>query len=374
MRLERIVLREVSLPLRSPFVTSFGTLKRRHVIIVEAWDTDNQRGLGESAPISPPLYTEESVGTAWHLLVEYLAPIALKSRWEHPSHLAEAFESIRRNYTAKAGMEGALWDLFAQRCAQPLAVCLGQTRGQIETGAVIGIPTDIDALCRHVESALAAGFRRVKIKVRPGWDIEPVHRLRRRFGDFPLALDANSAYTLAEAERLQALDEYSVEMIEQPLDWEDLLDHAKLQRRLATPICLDESITSIESARHALELGSCRIVNLKVGRVGGHTAAVRIHDLCQAHNVPVWCGGLLETGIGRAHNLAIASLSNFTLPADLSPPEHYLTRDLVDPPIEFATPGCIALPEGVGIGVRLSEKRLAAHTLRSVTLTRDSLL
>lgn len=353
-------------------MTSFGTIEYRNVIIVEAWDEENRRGFGEASPISPPLYTEESAGTAWHVLQEYLGPLALRSSWESPGALSDGLSVIRRNYAAKSGLEGALWDLFAQRASRSIAKVLGGVRPQVESGIVLGIPQDQRELFERVEAALLAGYRRIKVKVKPGWDVEPIRLLRRHFGDIPLSVDANSAYTLEDAEHLRSLDEFGLDMIEQPLAWDDLVDHAKLQRRLETPICLDESVTSVETARHALELGSCRIVNVKIGRVGGHTAAVRIHDLCRAHGVPVWCGGLLETGIGRAHSLALASLSNFSLPADLSPSRRYFTHDLIEPPITFATPGCIEVPQADGIGVNVSDERLAFYTVRTSVLTRDS--
>lgn len=374
MQIECIVLREVALPLRAPFTTSYGTLTERRTIVVEVHDDGGFVGYGEAAPISPPLYTEESVGTAWHILESYLCPLALQGEWESPEALSDALGAVRRNYAAKAGLEAAVWDAYARRAGRPLAAVLGGCRAHVEVGIALGIPPDARTLLSQVERALEAGYRRIKIKVQPGWDVEPVRLLRRHFGAFPLAVDANAAYRLEDADHLRRLDEFSLEMIEQPLDWEDFVDHAALQRRLATPICLDESITSLASARQALALGSCSMINIKAGRVGGLTPARRIHDLCRAHGIPVWCGGLLESGVGRAHSLALSALPNFTLPADLAPPDRYLVHDVIAPPLTFSAPGMIALPEGAGIGVTPSAAALAQYTVRRTELRRPDRL
>lgn len=370
MRIERIFLRELALPLRTPFVTSFGAITQRRVILVEVFDDAGRRGLGEACPISPPAYTEESAGTAWHLLTEYLGPLVLEKDWESPEALSDALSVVRRNYAAKAGLETAVWDLYAQAQGHSIVETLSGRHRDVEIGTVIGIPDSVDDLIARAKKALAAGFRRIKIKVEPGWDLVPLRALRHHLGDFPLAVDANASYTLDDLEHLKRFDAFDLQMIEQPLGWEDLIDHAQLQGALRTPICLDESITSIESARQALALGSCRIINIKIGRVGGLTAARAIHDLCARHHVPVWCGGLLESGVGRTYSIALATLPNFTLPADLSPPQGYLKEDILTSPVTFTDPGALQAPQGPGLGVTLCEKTVARYTVKVHALGR----
>lgn len=365
---ESITLREIALPLKNSFVTATGRVDVRRLIIVEARCGDSV-GYGEASPLSDPFYTEETTETAWHVLESFLIPRVLSQAWTTPHDVAALLAPVRRHLMAKAGLEGAVWDLYARRQGTSLARALGGKADSVPAGISLGIADDLDALIRRVEEALAAGYARVKIKIKPGWDVKPVRALRKRFGNFPLMVDANSSYTLADTEHLKRLDEYGLLMIEQPLAWDDIVDHARLQAALETPICLDESIVSLAAARHALELGSCRVINIKPGRVGGLSEAVRIHDLCRDSGIPVWCGGMLESGIGRAHNLALASLPGFTLPGDISASDRYWVKDVIDPPIALAAQGKIPVPGGLGIGVQVDREELERRTVRVRTFS-----
>lgn len=363
VRLESVTLREIELPLKTPFVTGIGRVDVRRLIIVEVRCGDVV-GYGEASPLSDPFYTEETTETAWHVLESFLVPLVLGREWSSPHDVSDLLAPVRRHFMAKAGLEGAVWDLHARLSGVSLAEALGGETDSVPAGISLGIPNDIDTLCLRVEQALAAGYARIKIKIKPGWDIEPVRALRKRLGSFPLMVDANSAYTLADADHLRRLDEYALLMIEQPLAWDDIIEHARLQAVMTTPICLDESITSLTAARHAIELGSCRVINIKPGRVGGLTEAVRIHDLCISSGIPVWCGGMLESGIGRAHNLALASLPGFSIPGDISASDRYWRRDIIDPPITMTPQGRIQVPQGLGIGVEIDRKEIERRTVR----------
>ena len=364
MRIDAVELREVALPLRFPFETSFGR-SEAHVCLLVRVFSEGAEGWGEVPADAAPFYNEEDVGTAWHVLERFILPAILGRDLEHPHAFPPLVARIRRHYMAKAGVEAALWDLHAQHWAQPLRALLGGTRDRVPVGVSLGIEPEIDLLLDRVGDFLAQGYRRIKVKIKPGWDVAVVERIRAAFGNIPLQVDANSAYTLANAEIFRALDEFDLLLIEQPLEEDDLIDHAALQAQLRTPICLDESIVSPPQARKALDVGACRIINIKAARVGGLTAAVAIHDLCQARSVPVWCGGLLETGIGRAANLALASLPNFTLPGDLSASDRYYEDDVIDPPVRLAPDGTVAVPAGPGLGVRVRLDRVEALTARA---------
>ncbi|MCL6552878.1 MAG: o-succinylbenzoate synthase, partial [Firmicutes bacterium] len=273
-----------------------------------------------------------------------------------------------RHHMAKAAVEAALWDLHARAQGISLAALLGGTRDRVAVGVSLGIEPTVDALLERVEHFLHLGYRRIKIKIKPGWVLEPVEQIRRRFGDIMLQVDANSAFSLDDAPLLRALDDHHLVLIEQPLEEDDIVDHAKLQAQLRTPICLDESIVHARAARAALELGACRVINIKQARVGGLTEAVAIHDLCQARGVPVWCGGMLETGPGRAANLALASLPNFTLPGDISASDRYFQEDLIDPPVVLNADGTITVPTGAGLGVHVVPERVARYAVRHARL------
>lgn len=366
MRIERIELREVGLPLVHPFETSFGRETERRVIIVTAFG-EGLVGYGESAAGLGPWYSYETVETCWHVQRDFLVPLMVGQDIETPTEVTERFAPVRGHNIAKTGLEEAVWDLFAKKAGEPLARFLGGERERIESGVSVGIQPTVDALLDRIGRFLDQGYCRIKIKIKPGWDIDVVKAVRQTFPDARLMLDANSAYSLDDASSLAALDAFDLMMIEQPLGYYDLLDHARLQAMIETALCLDESIITPEHARWAIELESCRIINIKPARVGGLHQAKRIHDLCQEHGLAVWCGGLLETGIGRAHNVALSTLPNFRLPGDISESARYYEEDLVDPPFTLNPDGTISVPTGPGIGVAVDKDRLDACTIRSQT-------
>jgi O-succinylbenzoate synthase len=330
-------------------------------------EADGQVGWGECASPSDPYYCPETTGTCWHILTEFLVPLVIGADWNTIDEFVHQYRLVKGNQFAKAGLEMAAWELLARRRAIPLAALLGGTRTKIESGVSLGIEDDSDVLYSLIDRYLAEGYRRIKLKIAPQHDIEVVRRVRERYPSIPLQVDANSAYTLDDADRLAALDDFGLLLIEQPLAHDDIIDHARLQERLRTPICLDESVHSAEDARKALDLGACRVLNIKVSRVGGLREAQRIHDLCGARGVPVWCGGMHEFGIGRAANVAIASLPGFTLPGDISGSDKYYQEDLVDPLIT-AHDGCVTVPSGPGLGHEPNLERIARHTIREWTV------
>lgn len=355
MKLERIDLQRIKIPLRSPFETSMGVETHKECILVRTYSGAHV-GFGESVAMDVPVYNEEDVDTVWYMLEKYLIPQLFTREIEHPDEVSRIFSWMRRNNMAKAALEGAVWDLYAKQQGVSLSQALGGSRAAIDVGVSIGIEPTVDKLLQRVEGFIRDGYKKIKVKIKPGFDVEPMRAIRQKFGpDVPLMADANSAYTLNDLEMLKELDEFGLIMIEQPLAHDDIIDHAALQRELKTPICLDESIHTVEDARKAIGLGSCKIINIKIGRVGGLTEAKRIHDLCQAHAVPVWCGGMLEAGIGRAHNIAIASLANFSIPGDTSPSNRYFAEDIVTPMIDFAKPGVLDVPTAPGIGFSINE-------------------
>ncbi len=367
MRIERIELRLLRLPLVHFFETSFARAYDRTFVLITV-DGDGLRGYGECVAEDTPYYAYETNDTAWHVIGEFLAPRVLNKEFAHPSEIFPALQAIRGHNMAKAGLEMAAWDLYAREQAQPLSAVLGGSRTAIASGVSIGIQDSLDQLGEKVETELAAGYRRIKIKVKPGWDLEAVEMIRHRFGSIPLMVDANAAYTLDQASHLARLDPFDLMMIEQPLNYDDLTDHARLQRQLRTPICLDESIKSVRAARDALDLGACRIINIKPGRVGGHAESIRIHDLCAERNVPVWHGGMLESGIGRAHNIHLSTLANFSLPGDIAASRRYFAPDLIEPGIEVSPDGTVPVPTGPGIGVTVIPDRIERATLRCSTV------
>jgi O-succinylbenzoate synthase len=368
MRVEQVEIRYVRLPLKRHFETSFRRTRERHTILV-AVRADGVEGWGESPVEDGPWFSSETVETAWHVLRDFLIPMMLGQEIARAADAFARMGRVRGHPMAKTGLEEALWDAEARQKGVPLAWLLGGVRDRIESGVSVGIQDSLPELLEQVEGYLAQGYRRVKVKIKPGWDVDVVRELRRRWPTVPLMVDANSAYTLADADHLAALDEWGLLMIEQPLAYDDLYEHSLLQRRLRTPICLDESIPTPAHARAALELGSCRIINIKPGRVGGLAQARRIHDLCQERGVPVWCGGLLETGVGRAHNVAIASLPNYTLPGDVSASDRYYERDVVVPPFRLNPDGTIDVPRGPGIGVEIDRDFLETVTVRREVFT-----
>jgi O-succinylbenzoate synthase len=339
-------------------------------------------GYGETASMAGPWYSYETIETCWHVQRDFLIPMMLGREVESAAQLMGLFAPVRGHNMAKTGLEEALWDLsarqegvsLAQALRQPFDgaqdkaqdAALGGTRDEIECGVSIGIQATLSDLLKRIEAFLAEGYRRIKIKIKPGWDLSVVEEVRRVFPYIRLMVDANSAYTLDDVELFVALDEYRLLMIEQPLGYDDIVDHARLQSQMQTPLCLDESIHTPDHARQALDVGSCRIINIKPGRVGGLHRAKQIHDLCQERGAPVWCGGMLETGIGRAHNVALASLPNFRLPGDISASKRYYEQDLVWPPFEVTSGGMMVVPQRPGIGVEVDEERLEEVTVRKL--------
>ena len=365
---DRLELRLLRLPLVRHFETSFGRSYGRTFVLVQL-SADGVHGLGECVADDNPFYSSETTETAWQILATFIAPRVLGQRFGHPREILPALQIIRGHRMAKAAIEMAAWDLYARQLDQPLWQVLGGSGRPIASGVSIGIQDSLDELDTRVAEELAAGYRRIKIKVKPGWDVTPVERLRSRFGSIPLMVDANAAYTLADADHLAALDAYDLMMIEQPLDYDDVVEHAQLQRRLKTPICLDESIHSAKQAIEAIASGACRIINIKPGRVGGHAESIRVHDACAARAVPVWHGGMLESGIGRAHNIHLSTLANFTLPGDVAASRRYYAPDLIEPPIEVRADGTIDVPAGPGIGVHVVADRVERATERTLSLT-----
>jgi O-succinylbenzoate synthase len=363
MKVEAVEVRIVRMPLRFPFETSFGREDTKHAVLVRA-QADGLVGWGEVPAMAAPLYNEETVETAWHVLRDFLVPAVLGTTLQGPREARRRWSHVRRHHMAKAGLEAALWDLQAQQEGRSLRELLGGVRDRVEVGVSLGIEATLADLVRRVEEFVARGYRRVKVKIRPGWDVQVVAELRRHFPQIPLQVDANSAYTLEDAAVFEAMDDLGLLLIEQPLGEDDLVDHAKLQARLRTPVCLDESIVHPHDARKAIELGSCRVVNIKVARLGGFSAAVETHDVCAERGVPVWCGGMLETGIGRLANLALASLPNFRLPGDLSASDRYFEEDLIEPPVVLEPDGTIRVPEQAGIGPRVRLDRVDRVTVR----------
>ncbi len=333
---------------------------------------EGEQGWGEGVAEANPYYSSETTETSWHIITEFLAPRVLGREFEHPREVFDALAPVRGHNMAKATVEMAAWDLYARLQKQSLSRVLGGTRDRILSGVSIGIQDSLDQLAEKARRERDAGYQRLKIKIKPGWDVVAVERVRQELGSVPLMVDANAAYTLADAAHLSRLDAYDLMMIEQPLDYDDVMDHVALQQRLKTPICLDESIHTVRIARDAIAAGACKIINIKPGRVGGHRESIRLHDLCAQHQIPVWHGGMLETGIGRAHNIHLASLPNFTLPGDIAASKRYYSPDLIDPAIDVARDGTIAVPAGPGIGVQIVPERVEAATIRSVALEAPS--
>ena len=349
IHVDRVELRLVRLPLKEPFETSFGQIASRLIFLVSA-EADGLRGWGEVVAAEEPRYSYETVGTAFHVIRDFLGPALMAQPVASLSELAQRFAPFRGHNMAKAGLELAYMDLLARATGQSLSARLGGTRTRIPVGVSLGIQPRPAQLLERVDRYLALGYQRIKLKIKPGWDIDVVSEVRQRHPDILLSVDANSAYTLDDQEHLKRLDDFNLLMIEQPLEHDDLLDHARLQRELATPLCLDESITGLRQASKALELGSCRMINIKVGRVGGYLQGLAIHDLCYSKGIPVWCGGMLESGIGRAHNIALASLPGFTLPGDISASSRYFARDVIVPEVDVAPDGTVSVPCGLGLG------------------------
>ncbi len=366
MKIDAITLREMRLPLVHFFETSFGRIHERHILLVTV-HSDGPEGWGECVADNAPFYSSEWTATVWETIKHYLAPAVLNRTLDRAGDCASLMARVRGHRMAKAAIENALWDAEAKQRNIPLWKLLGGTRSEIECGVSIGIQDSIEQLLDKIAIELAAGYRRIKVKVKPGWDLNVLECIRSRWPAILLSCDANSAYTLDDIEHLRRFDASRLLMIEQPLWHDDIYCHAKLQRELKTAICLDESITNVRDAMQAVETGACRILNVKVGRVGGFSEAINIHDLCAAHGVPVWCGGMLESGIGRAHNIALSTLQNFSLPGDVSASQRYWKEDVIEPEVKVSPQGTIAIQDVPGAGYRIRTDLIEKLTLRKET-------
>ena len=367
MKIEAITLRELKIPLVHFFETSFGRTYTRRILLVTL-HCDGLEGWGECVAGEDPFYSEEYIDGAWDVIKRYLGPAllgkTLQSGYEVPALLGR----VREHRMAKAALENAVWDAEAQEKCGPLWRLLGGTRREIACGVSIGIQDSHEQLLQKIDTELAAGYQRIKIKVKPGWDVEVLEKIRARWPDILLSCDANSAYTLADSEHLKSFDRFKLLMIEQPLWSDDFYFHARLQKQLQTALCLDEAIRSARDAEAALELGSCRIVNIKVGRVGGFSEAIAVHDVAQRFGVPVWCGGMLESGIGRSHNVALSTLPNFKLPGDVSASKRYWKEDIIEPEVEVSPQGTIAVSDKPGRGYELRKDLIEKLTVRKELL------
>ncbi|MBV9084015.1 MAG: o-succinylbenzoate synthase [Acidobacteriaceae bacterium] len=364
-RIERIVLRQIRMPLVHFFETSFGRTRERDIVLVQVIAAGIS-GWGEVTAGENPFYNEEWTGSVWPLLIDYIGPHVLGREFSCAAEIGARTAHIRGHNMARGGLEAAVWDLQARINGEPLWKTIGGgARHEIACGVSIGIQDTVDELLAKIETELAAGYQRIKIKIRPGWDVDVVRQVRQRFPHIKLMADANSAYTLADLEHLKQLDEFYLMMIEQPLAHDDIIDHAVLQNAIETPVCLDECIRSAHHAEQAIRLGAGRIINIKLGRVGGFAEAKNVHDECQRHGIPVWCGGMLESGIGRAHNIALSTLPNFVLPGDVSASKRYWKRDIVVPPVEVTEHGTIGVSDKPGLGYQIDEDFLESRLVRS---------
>ena len=372
MHIREIELREIRLPLVHFFETSFGRTTERHILLVRVVDTDGAEGWGECTAGEGPFYSDEWTESSWATLKEFLAPMIVGRDFADASQAFSLMKPVRGHRMAKAAIETACWDLEARLAGVPLWKHLGGVQAEIRCGVSIGVQNTPEALLEKISMELASGYQRIKIKIKPGWDVNIIEQVRRTFPDIHLMGDANSAYTLADAALLCQLDQFNLMMLEQPLAHDDIFDHAELQRQIKTPVCLDESIRSSADADHAIELGSCRIVNVKLGRVGGHAEAKRVENVCRSRSVPVWCGGMLESGIGRAHNIAMATHAGFTLPGDVSASSRYWKEDIIEPPVTVTSRGTIVAPETPGLGFNVNLERIDLLTVRKQSIVRDA--
>ena len=361
MKIQKVELRVVEIPYLHPFETSFGREEKNQEVIVRLHSKDLE-GFGECVALDKPYYSYETVQTEWHILEDFIIPDIKTKEFETPKDVQTIFKRIRGHFMAKAGIEEAFWDIFAKEKNVSLSRLLGGCKSRIDSGVSIGIDK-MEVLLDNIDKRWDEGYKRIKIKIKPGWDVQVVKKIRKEFGDIPLMVDANAAYTLKDSNIMKELDVHGLIMVEQPLSYDDLYDHAVLQEELQTPVCLDESIKSVKDAEVALKLGSCRIINVKHGRVGGLLQAKEIHNLCLNQNIPVWAGGMLEFGIGRATNIALASLEGFCLPNDISATDRYYREDITEP-FTLNEDGTITVPGRAGIGVEVYEDRLEKYTVK----------
>lgn len=372
MRVNKVTLREIHMPLVAPFKTSMGVSNARRIMLVQA-EMEGAGGWGEVVAGEDPHFSYETIETAWHVLKDFVWPVIKARDWNAAAEVSDALAHIRGHNMAKTGLEQAMWDAEARLKKLPLWKLLngpnGNGRQENPCGVSIGVKNSIDELHMAVDKELLAGYRRIKIKIMPGWDVKPAEAVRTKHPRILLSVDANCAYTASDFATLKELDRFYLMMMEQPLGWDDIYGHAELQKRIETPICLDECITSVNTARTAIESGACKIINIKIGRVGGHTVVKRIHDLCAEKGIPNWCGGMLESGIGRAHNIALSTLPNFTLPGDVSASKRYWAEDIIEPEVTVSMQGTIHVPQGPGIGFEPKVERIDKLAVRKEVLT-----
>ncbi len=364
MKIAAIHAREINMQLIAPFETSFGVTHHRRILLLEVCSEDGASGWGEVTAAEGPFYNSETTDTAWIVLRNFLAPLLVGKTIETPEETLHYMAPVRGHEMAKAGLECAVWDLMAKCQSTSLSQLLGGTRAEISSGVSLGIHEDIGKLLDRIAQELAAGYQRVKLKIKPGKDVEVVSAVRNRFPDIALTVDANSAYRLTDTALLKKLDAFNLTYIEQPLEWNEIYQHSKLQRQLETRICLDECIHNLRDAQAAIELGACKVINIKLGRVCGHAAARKMQDYCMGHGVPVWSGGMLEAGVGRAHNIAMSSLPGFVLPGDVSASKRYWEEDIIVPPVEVSAQGTIRVPDSPGIGFEVNKRRVEKLTVR----------
>lgn len=368
MKIEAITLREIQMPLVHFFETSFGRTYKRRILLITA-HCEGIDGWGECVAGEDPFYSSEWIDGAWAAIASYLAPAVIGREIDSGRDAPFLMAKVRAHRMAKAAVENALWDAEARQKQLPLWKLLGGMRSEVPCGVSIGIQDSVEQLLEKIQTELAAGYRRIKVKIKPGWDVNILEKIRSRWANITLSCDANSAYTLDQVEHLRDLDQFNLLMIEQPLWDDDIYYHARLQKELRTAICLDESIVNVRAAAFAVETGACRIINIKVGRVGGFTEAKKIHDVCRTHKIPVWCGGMLESGIGRAHNIALSTLENFQLPGDVSASKRYWKEDIIDPEVQVSGEGMITVSSNAGTGYRIKEDLIEKLTVRKETFT-----
>jgi o-succinylbenzoate synthase len=367
MRIDAMILRELHMPLVRPFETSFGVTRERRILLAEV-QSEGLSGWGECTVGERPFFSEESTESAWQVMVQELGPTLAAEHPEHGGDCPRIFRQVRGNRMAKAALENAIWDLEAQREGISLSQLIGGVRESIPCGVSVGIQASIPELMESIERELAAGYQRIKLKCKPGWDVEVFERVRNRWPGITLSCDANSAYRLRDADHLAQFDAFDLLMIEQPLWHDDFYFHSLLQKRLETPICLDESIRNRRDALAAIEMESCKVVNLKLGRVGGFSEAIAVHNAAQERGIPVWCGGMLESGVGRAHNIALSTLEDFSLPGDVSASARYWAEDIVDPEITVSPQGEIAVADTPGRGYEVRTDLVERLTVRKETI------
>jgi O-succinylbenzoate synthase len=368
VQIKKVELIEINLPLVHFFETSFGRTYERRIILVRVEDETGAEGWGEATCGETPSYCEEWTESAWSVIEKILAPMVVGKEVESAANIWDLMRRVRGNRMAKSAIETACWDLEAKKLNVPLWRHLGGVNREIACGVSIGIQDSVEQLLEKIQTELDAGYQRIKIKIAPHWDYDVIKRVREHFGNILLMGDANSAYTLADIDKLKSLDEFDLMMLEQPLSYDDIIDHAKLQQAIKTPICLDEPIRSPEDARKAIELKSGKIINLKNGRVGGHSQSKQIEQICRENNIPLWCGGMLESGIGRAHNIAISTLAGYTLPGDVSASKRYWAEDVIEPAVKVTPKGTIIAPEAPGIGFEVKRDRIEKSAVRTAQI------